>query len=111
MEIAIDRPHPNAVVLRPSGRLDLASAPALKQLITELVADGSLCLVIDLETVGFIDSSGLGALISGLKLARHAGGDLRIARPNEQAALILQLTALERVLHPYATPEEALGDQ
>jgi anti-sigma B factor antagonist len=65
--------------------------------------------VIDLDAVTFIDSSGLGALIGGLKAARQAGGDLRIARPNQQARVILQLTTLERVLKPYTTIEEALS--
>jgi anti-sigma B factor antagonist len=60
--------------------------------------------------VNFIDSSGLGALISGLKSARQAGGDLRIANPGEQARVVLKLTTLDRVLRPYDSVEDALAD-
>jgi anti-sigma B factor antagonist len=47
-----------------------------------------------------MDSSGLGALISGLKTARQAGGDLRIAGAGPQVEAVLDLTNLKRVLRP-----------
>ena len=100
------RPSGEAV-FQPVGRLDLLSASAIKQQFSQAVADGQKRLVVDLGEVSFVDSSGLGALISGLKSARAAGGYLRIARPSEQARLILELTTLHRVLPPYATVEEA----
>lgn len=92
-----------------SGRLDLLAAADLKSRIQRLVADGWNQLVVDLGGVGFIDSSGLGALIGGLKAARVAGGDFRIARPAEQIRYILQVSTLDRVLTPYPTVEEALA--
>jgi len=55
-----------------------------------------------------VDSSGLGALIGGLKTARQADGDLRIAAPTEQVATVLGLTNLDRVLRPFATVEDAV---
>lgn len=92
-----------------SGRLDLLAAADLKSRIQRLVADGWSQLVVDLGGVAFIDSSGLGALIGGLKAARVAGGDFRIARPAEQIRYILQVSTLDRVLTPYPTVEEALA--
>jgi anti-anti-sigma factor len=56
-----------------------------------------------------IDSSGLGALIGGLKAARLASGDLRLARTQAQAQTILRLTTLDRVLTSYGSAEEALA--
>ncbi|MBC7590775.1 MAG: STAS domain-containing protein [Salinibacterium sp.] len=64
---------------------------------------------VDLSDVDFIDSSGLGALIGGLKAARQAGGDLRIAAPNEQVRLVLQLTNMERVLTAYPAASSAFN--
>lgn len=96
-------------LVRPTGRLDLLSAAAVRQRLTEEVAAGRQRLVVDLAEVEFIDSSGLGALIGGLKAARLAGGDLRIARAGEQARVILELTTLDRVLRPFSTVEEALA--
>lgn len=92
-----------------NGRLDLLSAAHLKESIQKAVAEGWTRLVIDLAGVVFVDSSGLGALISGLKAARVAGGDLRIARPTEQPKYILQVSTLDRVLVAYATIDEALA--
>lgn len=80
----------------------------MKARLGQVVADGGKRLVVDLGEVSFVDSSGLGALVGGLKAGRH-GGDLRIARPAEQARTILELTTLNRVLRPYATVEEALA--
>ena len=91
------------------GRLNMVSAPQLKTAITEAV-DGGARVVVDLAAVGFMDSSGLGVLIAGLKKARQEGGDLRITGVTQQVATVLQLTNLDRVLHAYAGVEEALDD-
>jgi anti-sigma B factor antagonist len=98
------------VVLAPEGKFNLVAAPPLKARIEELVAAGKARLVVDLHAVDFIDSSGLGALIGGLKSARQQGGDLRIAAPGEQVRAVLKLTNLDRILAPFATVEEASRD-
>jgi anti-sigma B factor antagonist len=108
VEISAEFRPRQVAVLRPTGRLDLRSAAELKESLVSAVATGYRRLVVDLEAVTFVDSSGLGALIGGLKAARAAGGDLRIARPADQARTILQLTTLDRVLRVYPTVEEAL---
>lgn len=92
-----------------SGRLDMLAAAELKSRIQRLVAEGWSQLVLDLSGVSFIDSSGLGALIGGLKAARTAGGDCRLARPVEQIRYVLQVSTLDRVLVQYPTVEEALA--
>jgi anti-anti-sigma factor len=66
--------------------------------------------VVDLNDVPFIDSSGLAALISGLKAARTAGGDLRIARPSDQARMLFELTRLDKVLLAYPSVEDAVAN-
>ena len=109
MDVAIEAQPTGVAVARLRGRLDLLSAAEVKQQLTAAVADGHARLVVDIEGVSFIDSSGLGALIGGLKAARLAGGDLRLARPGEQARVILALTTLDKVLRMYGTVEEALA--
>src|SRR5262245_49019467 len=110
MSLAIEIVPGEITVIRPIGRLDLRSAAEFKQELARIIGDHQHRLVIDMEAITFLDSSGLGALISGLKAARLAGGDLRIARPGEQARVILMLTTLDKVLKPYPTMEEALAD-
>lgn len=98
------------VVLSPEGKFNLVAAPPLKSRIDDLVAAGKTRLVVDLHAVDFIDSSGLGALIGGLKSARQQGGDLRIVGAGDQVRAVLKLTNLDRILAPYATIDEALHD-
>jgi anti-sigma B factor antagonist len=109
MELGFDAHGEHTAVVSTSGRLDLLAATTMKTKLQRLVAEGWTRLVVDLMEVPFIDSSGLGALIGALKAARVAGGDLRIARPNEQVRYILQVSTLDRVLTPYNTVEEALA--
>src|SRR2546430_4284835 len=98
--------HGRVTVLAPRGRLDMASAPAFREQVKQLIESGTTRLVVDLGEVSFVDSSGLGAVIGGLKVARQAGGDLHVARANQQVMLVLDLTSLIRVLRPYGTVEE-----
>lgn len=109
MECTVTRLGTGVVVVSLDGRLNMASASTLRQTIASLVQEGSSRFAVDLSRVSFMDSSGLGALISGLKTARQAGGDLRIAAPTEQVQLVLQLTNMERVLTPYDSAESAFA--
>jgi anti-sigma B factor antagonist len=109
MQLTVDVQTDGEAIFRPVGRIDLISSSEIKQRFAEAVEQGRPRLVVDLGDVSFIDSSGLGALISGLKTARAAGGYLRIARANDQARLILELTTLHRVLPPYGSVDEALA--
>jgi anti-sigma B factor antagonist len=109
MEIVVEATPNGVAIIGLSGRLDLLSASEAKTKMTEAVTDGHHRLIVDLAYVSFMDSSGLGALVGGLKAARLAGGDLRIARPTDQISSILKLTMLDRVLRPYDTIEEALA--
>jgi anti-sigma B factor antagonist len=106
MEITVESREGGATVVHVNGRLDLLTASTLKTRLAAEIARVNR-VVVDLGDVSFIDSTGLGSIISGLKAARVAGGDLRIARPNKQAKVILELTTLDRVLRPYETVEEA----
>ncbi|MDF3307041.1 STAS domain-containing protein [Rhodococcus sp. T2V] len=94
-------------VVRPAGRLNMVAAPRLRELVRDLVDGGTTRVVVDLSATDFIDSSGLGALISGLKAARQAGGDLRIAQPTEQVETVLALTNLNRVLRTHDSVDAA----
>jgi anti-sigma B factor antagonist len=108
MEFDTDVTGDGIVVIRSEGRLNMASAPQLRSVVSESAAAGQSRIVVDLSAITFMDSSGLGALIGGLKTARQAGGDLRIAAPTEQVATVLALTNLDRVLRPFASVEDAL---
>ncbi|MFI7484047.1 STAS domain-containing protein [Kocuria sp. M1R5S2] len=93
-----------------TGRLNMVGAPKLREVVEEVVGGGSTRVVVDLSGTVFMDSSGLGALIGCLKLARQAGGDLRIANVRPQVRMVLELTSMIRVLTPYDSADAAFGD-
>lgn len=103
----LDRSDERISVIRPLGRLNMAAAPQLSAMVTDLVTDGCAHLVVDLSGTEFIDSSGLGALVASLKKCRQAGGDLRLAAPTPQVVTALELTNLNRVLQPSETVDDA----
>ena len=97
-----------AVIVCPP-RVSMAVASSLRDAINAAVAEAPK-VVIDLGPTTFIDSSGLGALVSGLKTCRQAGGDLRIAAAGEQVRTVLRLTNLDRILRAHESVEDARRD-
>ena len=109
-EAPITTTSSGAVVISPVGRLDMVTAPLLREQIRAQVQLGNSDVVVDLSGVELIDSAGLSALISGLKAARQAGGSLRVARPSKQARSILRLTNLHRVFEPFEHADGARSE-
>ncbi|MCX7028201.1 MAG: STAS domain-containing protein [Spirochaetes bacterium] len=101
------KPSESSSVIALSGRLNGASAPEFKHEIKRIVDLGRTGLVVDLSGVVFVDSSGLSALISGLKSAREAGGFFRLAGLRDQPASVIKLMMLDRVFDIYADVEAA----
>lgn len=107
MDFDVELTEGEGAVIRASGRLNMVAAPALRDLVVRVVREeGRSHVVVDLADTDFMDSSGLGALVAGLKTARSAGGDLRIARAQLQVRTVLKLTNLDQILHPHDTVEE-----
>ena len=100
---------PTRAVIAARGRLNAMTAPAMKTRIRELIDEGRTEIVCDLSEVSFLDSSGLSALVSGLKATRERGGFLKLAGANEQVARIFKLTMLDRVFEMYASADAALA--
>ena len=98
----------SSAVLKLQGRLSMVAAPQLRAEAEQAVRAARPRVVVDLTGVEFVDSSGLGALVAGLKTARQAGGDLRIAGAGEQVRTVLGLTNLDRVLRNHDSVEDAL---
>ena len=110
IEFGVDTTPAGIGVVSPKGRLNMASARRLKDVLDGLVAEGTSRIVVDMGETTFLDSSGLGALIAGLKAARQAGGDLRVARPTEAVQTVFGLTNLDKVLRPRDSVEGAFDD-
>ncbi|MEV4902422.1 STAS domain-containing protein [Citricoccus sp. NPDC055426] len=109
MQFTVAR-HDTYTEVTGEGRLNMVAAPKLKDVIASEIGAGSRQIVVELGKTEFMDSSGLGALISCLKLARQASGDLRIANVPPQVLMVLQLTSMDRVLTPYPDAASAFGE-
>ena len=109
LEVRTLQAENGVTVISPTGRLDVAGAPALREALSEIAKEGPPRVVIDMEGVSFVDSTGLGSVIAALKQLRSTQGELRLAAPNQQVRVVLELTTLDRVFPYYATVEEALA--
>ena len=94
-----------------TGRVDLEeeTSVAFKEKLKSLIGDGHLHVIMDLSNVGFVDSEGLGALISCLKVLRQAQGSLTLTNLSDSVEAVLRITRLIRVFDVFATVEDALA--
>ncbi|PLX75856.1 MAG: anti-anti-sigma factor [Desulfuromonas sp.] len=90
-------------------RLDAHNSGDLKTQMLKLFEQGKNNLVVDMQAVRFVDSSGLGALVSGFKNASSRNGSLKLTGLQLQVKSMFELTRLHRVFEIYNDAEEALG--
>ncbi len=108
MELGLKRIGQRIVVSFPDRvNLEGAASTAFKNRLKGVVADGARHVVMDLGNVGFIDSCGLGALISALKILRGSGGSLVLANLSEPVEAVLRITRLVRVFDTTHTVADA----
>lgn len=95
-------------VIRVEGQLIVGNRQELKGLIQESLETGERKFLIDCTGTGYIDSSGLGALVTISKKVRESGGELRLAGLNEDLRSLFELTKLDSLFHISATLAEGL---
>ena len=96
-------------VVQVEGQLIVGNRQDLKQKVLDALEKGGRKFVIDFTRTGYIDSSGLGVLVSLSKKIRELGGDLRLAGLNEDLQTLFELTKLDTLFSITRTPEEALA--
>src|SRR6266436_9454159 len=84
-------------VIDVQGEIDIYTAPRLRELLIDLVSKGNYQLVVNLEKVGFLDSTGLGVLVGGLKRVRAHDGSLDLVCTRERILKIFKITGLTKV--------------
>ena len=99
------------VVVAVKGEVDLATAPALKSRLLELVSEGKTEIVVDLTSTDFLDSTGLGAVVAAYKRVRAHEGHLRLVATSARVKRVFEITNLDRVVPIHTTLEEACKPQ
>lgn len=100
--------EPTACVVRVSGDIDITTAERLRSRLLELADEGHVNQVLSLEGDVFLDSAGLGAVVSIRRRLQVLGGALVLACSNELVLRLLRLTSLDKVVAIHPTAEEAL---
>lgn len=94
-------------VLRPAGDLDVYTVGSLRDALGQMIEEKTPKVVVDLDQVPFMDSSGLGALMGGVRRLREAGGDLAISCTREQHLKLFTITGFGEGVSIAPTIEEA----
>ena len=101
-------PIGDCAVLQVTGEVDVYTAPMLREQIRELAAKGAVHLIADLSRVDFLDSTGLGALVGGLRRLRQADGSLALAISTPRILRIFQITGLTKAFAAQPSVADAI---
>jgi len=96
------------VLLKLNGEVDVYTAPKLKSRLIDLVDQGKFKIIVDLEEVDFMDSSGLGVLVGGLKRVRSHDGAIALICTQENILKIFRITGLVKVFPIFENQEQAV---
>lgn len=108
MKMKIEQMEGVTLLFVKEDRLDANNSEELKAEVRRLFEEGINNLIIDLKEVLFIDSSGLGVLVSGYKTASTRHGSLKLSSLQTQVKSMFELTRLQRVFDIFMTSDDAL---
>ena len=102
------RQEGNATVISVSGKVDAMTAPAFETSIAGRIADGQLCLVLDLDGVDYISSAGLRVILASAKSLKGKGGKLLLADARGPVKEVLDISGFGSVFSIYDSVEAAI---
>ena len=109
MAFTQNRQQNGVLVVRSDGQLIVGNRHELKDLMQNALAAGDRKFLLDFSSTGYIDSSGLGALVTIARLVRELGGELRLAGLNDDLRSLFELTKLDTLFTIAETPAQALS--
>ena len=110
MDLKLDHHTKDGIeIVDVEGEIDVYTAPRLRELLIDLVNNGFYQLVVNMEKVEFLDSTGLGVLVGGLKRVRAHDGSLDLVCTQERILKIFRITGLTKVFGIHETVDEAIA--
>lgn len=97
-------------VVRVRGEMDLETAPVVRQVLGDLITTGHLDIILDLDDVGFIDSTGLSVLVGALKRMRAQNGELQLVCSYEAILRLFRIAMPPKVFLIHDTVDQALAE-
>ncbi|HEY9643593.1 MAG TPA: STAS domain-containing protein [Coleofasciculaceae cyanobacterium] len=101
--------QPNFQVIRPTGILDGTQAPQFRSDVSAAVDAGKQVILVDLQEVTFMDSSGLAALVLAMKTVRATGGKFCVCSMNDPVRMLFELTSMTRVFEIFGSQEDFIN--
>lgn len=98
----------DVAVVTVGGEVDVYTAPLLRDTLEQRIAAGDTHIVVDLDAVKFIDSTGLGVLVGRLKAVRNRSGALVVACTNQRVLTVFRLTGLDKVFTVAESVDQAV---
>lgn len=98
-----------AAILKIEGEVDLYSSPKVRKSLLQLIKEKMPVVVVNLEAVNYLDSSGVATLIEGLQEIGKYSGSLRLCSPTQTVKHVFELSNLDKIFEIYESVDEALG--
>jgi anti-anti-sigma factor len=96
-------------ILSLKGRLTVGEASSVREKVTAVIATGTVNVLLNLQHVEYIDSTGLGALVICFTSLKKAGGALKLINPNKRNVELLLLTKLHTIFEVFADEQDAVN--
>ncbi len=109
LTLNVDSEDHGFTVIAVGGEIDVYTAPKLREKLISLVESGSYQLIVDMEGVEFLDSTGLGVLVGGLKRVRAHDGWIDLVCTQSRILRIFRITGLNKVFSIYDSVAEAVA--
>jgi len=103
------RKNSDISIIELSGEVDAYTSARFREVMVEIIEDGGANLIVSMRKVEYIDSSGLGALVGGLKRASERNGRILIVCDQPQVRKVFEITGLEKVFPLYDEEQEAVA--
>lgn len=108
IEINVTDAKDAVTLVEVSGRVDSMNANQFGSGLNEQISVGKIQLVLDLSSVDYMSSAGLREIVTTLKKAKKANGDLRLAQPSQRVREVLEMSGLDTIFRIYTTQDEAI---
>lgn len=109
VELSVGLTDDGVAIVDVGGSVDVYTATAFRDGLDQQIQQGHTRVVVDLDDVEFLDSTGLGVLVARLKLIRHQNGWMRLVCTSEKVLRVFRITGLDKVFLIHASVAEALS--
>ncbi len=106
--MSVQKLGPKAVLVDVEGEVNLSTSPSFQEPMITLVRSGCRHLVVSLENVKFMDTSGLGVLIGAYRLVQEHHGDMNVICSNPKILKLLEITNFTKLVKVFEKREEAI---